>query len=70
MARPMIDSGRLVALSTRRLSAGFSHHLVYPPRSERHPALTTFRTWLLAAAQSYARPPPTPPRRKPRRRAR
>ena len=73
MARPMLDSGRLVALSTQRLSAGFSHYLVYPPRSERHPALTTFRTWLLAAAQTYARhadTPPAPPRRRPRRPAR
>jgi LysR family glycine cleavage system transcriptional activator len=54
MARPMIDRGRLVALSPRRLRADFSHYLVYPPRSERHPALVVFRAWLLDAAAAYA----------------
>src|SRR6476619_4768594 len=38
MARPMLDRGRLVALSPRRMRADFAHYLVYPPRSERHPA--------------------------------
>jgi LysR family glycine cleavage system transcriptional activator len=70
MARPMLDSGRLVALSPQRLSAGRSHYLVYPPRSERHPALTVFRSWLLDAAAAYARDADAPmPVRRPRRRA-
>jgi LysR family glycine cleavage system transcriptional activator len=75
MARPMLDHGRLVALSPRRMRADFSHYLVYPPRSEHHPALIVFRAWLLDAAAAYARSPaPAAPRaargRRPRRRAR
>jgi LysR family glycine cleavage system transcriptional activator len=72
MARPLLDAGRLVALSTQRLPAGRAHYLVYPPRSERHPALTAFRTWLLEAAATYAREadPPAPTRRPRKRRTR
>jgi len=55
MAQPMIDHGRLVALSPRPMRADFSHYLVYPPRLERHPALVAFRAWLLDAAAAYAR---------------
>jgi len=61
MAQPMIDHGRLVALSPRRMRADFSHYLVYPPRSEQHPALRAFRGWLLDAAAAYARTAATPP---------
>ena len=72
MARPMLDHGRLVALSPRRMRADFSHYLVYPPRAEHHPALVVFRAWLLDAAAAYARAPaPAAPRtrdRRPRRR--
>ncbi len=50
MARPLIESGRLVALTRHRLPDGYAHHLVYPPRSENHPALVAFRAWLLAVA--------------------
>jgi len=64
MTRPMLDSGRLVALSSQRLPAGFAHHLVYPPRSERHPALIVFRAWLLDAAARYTQDlAPAPARR-------
>lgn len=81
MARPMLDRGWLVALSPRRMRADFAHYLVYPPRSEHHPALVVFRAWLLDAAAAYARapaPPVVPPvapraargRRRPSRRAR
>ena len=55
MAQPMIDHDRLVALSKQRMRADFSHYLVYPARSQRHPALVVFRTWLLDAAAEYAR---------------
>jgi LysR family glycine cleavage system transcriptional activator len=64
MAQPMLDRGWLVALSPRRMRADFSHYLVYPPRSEHHPALIAFRAWLLDAAAAYARaaaPPVVPP---------
>lgn len=75
MAKPIIDHGRLVALSPRRMPADYSHYLVYPPRSERHPALAVFRAWLLDAAAEYARitarpaKPPGPRRARPRRRS-
>ncbi|MFC5527437.1 LysR substrate-binding domain-containing protein [Rhodanobacter ginsengisoli] len=55
MARPLVDSGQLVLLSTRRLRAEFAHYLVYPPRTEAHPALLAFRGWLLEEARRYSR---------------
>jgi LysR family glycine cleavage system transcriptional activator len=73
MARVLIDRGRLVALSSERLPADYAHYLVYPPRSERHPALLAFRTWLLEAAARYARDieaPAAPRRPRPPRRPR
>lgn len=54
MARPLLDAGRLVTLSRQRLRAEYAHYLVYPARSERHPPLVAFRTWLLAQARRYA----------------
>jgi LysR family glycine cleavage system transcriptional activator len=68
MAQPLIDHGRLVALSTRRLRAESSHYLVYPPRSERHPALVAFRTWVLSEAAAYAKVTASPPGPRQRRR--
>ena len=66
MARPLIDSGTLVALSPRRLRVDYAHYLVYPPRSERHPALASFRSWLVAAAADYTRDAAQRPVRKPK----
>ncbi|MGZ6131199.1 MAG: LysR substrate-binding domain-containing protein [Myxococcaceae bacterium] len=57
MARPLLESGRLVALTRHRLPDGYAHHLVYPPRSENHPALVAFRTWVLAVARADAAQP-------------
>ncbi|MFC4525636.1 LysR family transcriptional regulator [Dyella halodurans] len=57
MARPLVDAGQLVWLSTQRLRADFAHYLVYPPRSEKHPALLAFRAWLLEEAQRYSLAP-------------
>ena len=68
MAQPLIDHGRLVTLSKRRLRAESSHYLVYPPRSERHPALVAFRTWVLSEAAAYAELTASPPGPRPRRR--
>ena len=31
MARPLLESGRLVALTRHRLPDSYAHHLVYPP---------------------------------------
>jgi LysR family glycine cleavage system transcriptional activator len=63
MAQPLIDHGRLVALSSQQMRADFSHYLVYPQRSERHPALVVFRSWLLDAAAAYARETARPSKR-------
>lgn len=68
MAQPLIDHGRLVTLSPRRLRAESSHYLVYPPRSEHHPALVAFRTWVLSEAAAYAKVTASPPRPRQRRR--
>jgi len=54
MARPLLESGRLVALTRDRLADAYAHHLVYPPRSENHPALVAFRDWILAVARADA----------------
>jgi len=52
MARPLLESGRLVALTGNRLLDRYAHYLVYPPRSESHPALVAFRDWILGVAAS------------------
>jgi len=61
MARPMLESGRLVALTENRLPDRYSHYLVYPPRSESHPALVAFRTWILGVAASENPDSPSAP---------
>ncbi|HET7359582.1 MAG TPA: LysR substrate-binding domain-containing protein [Rhodanobacteraceae bacterium] len=48
LARPLIEAGRLVALSRRRMQAGFGYYLVYPSRSREHRGFLAFRTWLYA----------------------
>ncbi len=60
MSRPLLESGRLVHLTGHRLQDRYGHYLVYPPRSEHHPALVSFRTWILGvvAAESAAAPGP------------
>jgi len=52
MARPFLESGRLVTLTAHRLPDRYGHYLVYPPRSEQHPALMAFREWLLGVARN------------------
>jgi len=58
MARPLIDAGRLVALSKKRLRAEYAHWFVQPPRSEAHPGVQAFRSWLLAEAGVSGGPMP------------
>lgn len=53
LARPLIDAGHLIALSDQRLPAEWSHYLVWPPRSDAHPALLRFRGWINAHATAY-----------------
>lgn len=54
MARPLIDSGRLIQITPKRLRAEYAHWFVQPPRSEQHPGVQTFRDWLLSEAQASA----------------
>jgi LysR family transcriptional regulator, glycine cleavage system transcriptional activator len=54
MAQPLVDTGQLMLLSTRRLRAEYAHYLVYPSRTSEHPALLAFRAWLLDEARLYA----------------
>src|SRR5262249_37426858 len=70
MARPLLESGRLVALTRDRLPDRYSHYLVYPPRSENHPALVAFRTWILGVAASEKADAVRPPKASGSRRAR
>ncbi|HET6586933.1 MAG TPA: LysR substrate-binding domain-containing protein [Oleiagrimonas sp.] len=58
LARPLIESGRLVSLSRRRMKAGFGYYLVYPERSRTHRGFQVFRNWLYA--QLGKEPPPLP----------
>lgn len=53
MARPLIESGRLVGLFPERMKARYAHYLVYPDRSREHAGFKTFREWLLAEAESF-----------------
>ena len=62
MARPHLESGRLVALTRHRLPDRYAHYLVYPDRSEHHPALEAFRTWILAVAGAERSDPGSVPR--------
>lgn len=50
LAQPLIDSGRLVPLTRKRLKAEFAHYLVYPQRSAEHPGFQALRSWLLEQA--------------------
>ena len=54
LARPLLESGRLVTLCTERLPSDYAHYLVYPPRSQDHAGLAAFREWLLEEAKLYA----------------
>ena len=54
LARPLIDAGKLVLLTSDCMRADYSHWLVYPPRSDAHAGLKAFRDWLLAEAAVYA----------------
>ena len=53
-ARLLLDSGQLVALTSQRMKAMYSHWLVYPQGAATHRGLQAFRTWLLAQAAEHA----------------
>jgi LysR family glycine cleavage system transcriptional activator len=54
MARPLLETGQLRALSGQRLRAEFAHYLVYPARSEQKQSVRLFREWLKQQAKDYA----------------
>lgn len=60
LARPLIEAGRLVALTKRRLQANFDYYLVFPSRSREHRGFLAFRTWLYEQIGSPAPPLPEP----------
>jgi LysR family glycine cleavage system transcriptional activator len=53
LAKPLIENGSLVVLTGKSMPAGYSHYLVYPPRSADHPPLLAFRAWLHAQIKKY-----------------
>lgn len=62
LARPMIESGRLIALFPERMKAPYAHYLVYPKRSLNHRGFRAFRAWLLDEANAF-REASVPPRK-------
>jgi LysR family glycine cleavage system transcriptional activator len=53
LMRPLVESGRLVALFPQRMKARYAHYLVYPDRSREHAGFKAFREWLLAEAAAF-----------------
>jgi LysR family glycine cleavage system transcriptional activator len=53
LMRPLIESGRLVALFPERMRARYAHYLVYPDRSRQHLGFQAFRDWLHAEATAF-----------------
>jgi LysR family glycine cleavage system transcriptional activator len=53
LAKPLLDNGSLVLLTKERMPAGYSHYLVYPPRSANHAPLLAFRDWLHVEIRKY-----------------
>jgi LysR family glycine cleavage system transcriptional activator len=63
LARPLVDSGRLVLPFAQRLKAEFAHFLVYPARSATHAGLMALGAWLLSEAAVATDPAVDPPSR-------
>jgi LysR family glycine cleavage system transcriptional activator len=57
--RPLVDSdieeGRLVVPIERAVQTKFAYYLVTPEALVDHPAVSTFRRWLLAQAEGQSR---------------
>ena len=52
-SKSLIDAGLLVVLGRNYLPVQEAYWLVYPPRSQEHRGLQSFREWLLAEAGTY-----------------
>jgi LysR family glycine cleavage system transcriptional activator len=55
LSRPLIESGRLVALFEERMKSPYAHYFVYPKRSHVHAGFQAFRSWVLAEAVEFRR---------------
>jgi LysR family glycine cleavage system transcriptional activator len=53
MARPLIESGRLINLYPQRMPSRYAHYLVYPARAREHAGFQSFRTWVLGEAAAF-----------------
>jgi LysR family transcriptional regulator, glycine cleavage system transcriptional activator len=51
--KSLIDAGRLVVLGDRYLPVPEAYYIVYPPRSDDHRGVTTFREWIVDEATLY-----------------
>ena len=51
--KSLIDAGRLIMLGDRYMIAKEAYYLVYPPRSDDHRGVSTFRDWILQEADTY-----------------
>jgi DNA-binding transcriptional LysR family regulator len=54
-SKSLIDAGKLQVLGSQYLAVKEAYWLVYPPRSQEHRGLVSFREWLLAEAADYGR---------------
>lgn len=57
-SKSLLDAGRLQVLGQHYMRVPEAYWLVYPPRSQDHPGLQQFRTWLHAEAAEYCRQMP------------
>ncbi|TAH46142.1 MAG: LysR family transcriptional regulator [Gammaproteobacteria bacterium] len=53
LIRPLIQSGRLMALVPQRMPSRFAHYLVYPQRAMQRAAFRAFRDWIHAEAKEF-----------------
>ena len=57
--RPLVDSdieeGRLVVPIERAVPTGFAYYLVIPEALVEHPAVSTFRRWLVTQSEGQSR---------------
>ena len=57
-SKSLLDAGRLRVLGRHYMRVPEAYWLVYPPRSQDHPGLQSFRAWLHAEADEYCRQMP------------
>jgi LysR family glycine cleavage system transcriptional activator len=53
LIRPLIETGRLVALFPGRMKARYAHYLVYPERSRQRSGFQAFRSWVHEEAAAF-----------------